>query len=258
MRLLPVLTLFLAMPVMAAAPAKSTPAVPAPLLKIQDQGGQVVESFPAADGLTGWLLKVQGRYVIVYSTPSGDYIISGALVDKDGKNLTSAYGDKYVPKPDANKLAAALGTDPWLVEEGSPAAPLIYIYADPNCIYCNKLWVELRPYVGTGKVRIRWVLLDFLKPTSSGRAAAILSSKDRAAGLSQDEIKFDKDNEEGGIPERLPVPVELGEALKLHTQEMNDAGAGGTPTLIVHRKDGWSILYGAQQDLSALMASLTR
>lgn len=243
-----------------AVPAYAAPEqpLPAPLLKIQSEGGTVVRSFPAPDGLTGWVLRIQGRYAIVYSTPSGDYIVSGVLVDKDGKNLTTEYGDKYVPKPDADQLVAALGTDPWVVEEGSLSAPLIYVYADPNCIYCNKMWAELRPYVQSGKVRVRWVLLDFLKSTSTGRAAAILAAHDRLAALAQDETKFDKTNEEGGIPELSPVPVEIGEALKRHTDQMNDAGQQGTPTLLIHTKDGWGLAYGSPKDMPTFIATLTR
>lgn len=255
MRLILVLCLMAAAPAFAAPPPAS---LPAPLQRVQNEGGTVIQSFPAPDGLTGWVMKIQGHYVIVYSTASGDYVISGTLVDKDGHNMTSAYGDKYIPKPDTAKLLAALGTDPWLVEEGSPKAPLMYVYADPNCIYCNKLWNDLRPYVESGKVRVRWALLDFLKRTSTGRAAAILSAHDRAAALAQDETKFDRTNEEGGIPELAPVPIEIGEILKRHIDEMNDAGAAGTPTMLVHRQDGWSIFYGAPKDMPTLIASLTR
>ena len=232
--------------------------MPAPLQQIQKEGGSVLQSFPAPDGLTGWLVNVQGHYLIVYSTPSGDYVLSGALVDKNGKNLSAVYGDKYIPKPDGTKIVAALGPDPWLVDEGAAAAPLIYVYADPNCIYCNKLWNDLRPYVQSGKVRVRWALLDFLKPTSKGRAAAILAARDRAAALAEDETKFDKDHEEGGIPELKPVPPEIDTALKIHTSQMNEAGGAGTPTLIIHRQDGWSLSYGTPKDMAAFIAALVK
>ena len=245
------LGLFVTLPALAAADAQQSSGsvqgvtlgadIPAPLQSIQKEGGSVLQSFPAPDGLTGWLVKVQGHYLVVYSTPSGNYVISGALVDKNGKNLSAEYGDKYIPKPDAAKLAAALGPDPWLVEEGVASAPLIYVYADPNCIYCNKLWNDLRPYVQSGKVRVRWALLAFLKPTSQGRAAAILAAHDRRSALAEDELKFDKDHEEGGIPELKPVPLEIDTVLKIHTDQMNEAGGAGTPTLIVRHQDGWSI-----------------
>lgn len=263
MRLVPLLLLLAALPLHAATEADvnsaaSSAPLPQALQRIQGEGAVVVRSFPAPDGLTGWILRIQGRYVLVYSTPSGDYLMSGALVDKEGHNLSDLYGQQYTPKPDPAKLLAALGPDPWLVEEGAPAAPLIYAYADPNCIYCNKFWNELRPYVQSGKVRVRWVLLDFLKATSKGRAAAILSAHDRAAALAQDELKFDKDKEEGGIPELRPVPLDIDNVLKMHTDQMGEAGGMGTPTLLFRDKNGWTISYGAPRDIAAFMTQLVK
>jgi len=232
--------------------------MPAPLQRIEKEGGSVLRSFPAPDGLTGWVLRIQGRNLIVYSTPGGGYILSGNLVDKDGKNLSAEYADKYIPKPDAAKLVAELSADSWLVDEGAASAPLIYVYADPNCVYCNKMWNDIRPYVESGKLHVRWALLDFLKPTSAGRAAAILTARDRGAALAQDETKFDRDHEEGGIPELKPVPPDVDNVLKMHTEQMNDAGGAGTPTILVHKQDGWEILYGAPKDLPGLIASLIK
>ncbi|HEV2110634.1 MAG TPA: thiol:disulfide interchange protein DsbG [Gammaproteobacteria bacterium] len=267
MRLFPALLLIAALPAYAAGDADVNGPVPgmAPdialpeaLQRVQGEGAQIVRSFPAPDGLTGWLVKIQGHYLVVYSTASGDYVISGSLVDKNGKNLSAEYGDRYIPKPDAAKIAAALGPDPWLVEDGVAAAPLIYVYADPNCIYCNKLWNELRPYVQSGKVRVRWALLAFLKPTSKGRAAAILAAHDRDAALAEDELKFDKDHEEGGIAELKPVSPDIDTVLKIHNEQMIDAGGAGTPTLVFKRQDGWAISYGAPKDIAAFIAALVK
>ena len=249
------------MALLAALPAAgATLVVPPPLLlqQIQKVGGSVVQGFQAPDGLMGWVVKIQGRYGVVYTTASGDYILSGALIDKAGKNLSEDYLDQYAPKPDAKALATALASDPWLVDEGSSSAPLMYVYLDSNCSYCNKLWNEIRPYVESGKVHVRWALLSFLKTTSTGRGAAILAANNRAAALAENETRFDHKTEEGGIPELSPVPIEIGSALQTHTQQMNDAGGVGTPTLVIHRKDGWSIAYGDPKDLPTLIASLTR
>ncbi len=267
MRLLPVLLLLAALPLHAATNPETDgpiqgmpPGAPLPeaLQRIQGEGAVIVRSFPAPDGLTGWVVRIQGHYVVLYSTASGDYLISGVMVDKDGRNLSAAYSDQYTPKPDPAKLLAALGPDPWLVEEGAPTAPLVYAYADPNCIYCNKLWNDIRSYVQSGKVRIRWVLLDFLKATSKGRAAAILSAHDRAAALAQDELKFDKDREEGGIPELRPVPPDIDNVLKIHTDQMGEAGGMGTPTLLFRGQNGWTISYGAPKDMAAFIAGLAK
>lgn len=266
MRLLAALLLLAALPLHAAETDTNGPipgmapgaALPQALQRIQGEGAVVVRSFPAPDGLTGWIVRIEGRYVLVYSTPSGDYLLSGALVDKEGRNLSGVYADQYTPKPDPAKLLAALGPDPWLVEEGAPTAPLLYAYADPNCIYCNKLWNDLRPYVQAGKVRVRWALLDFLKPTSKGRAAAILAAHNRATALARDELKFDRDQEEGGIEELRPVPPDIDNVLKMHTDQMGEAGGMGTPTLLFRDQTGWKISYGAPKDMAAFVSALVK
>ena len=267
MRLLPALFLLAALPLHAADAPQVTGSIqqapmgaplPEALQHIQSQGVVIVKSFPAPDGLTGWVVRIEGHYVVIYSTSSGNYLVSGALVDTSGRNLSTLYTDQYVPKPDVSKLVAALAPDPWLVDEGAPTAPLIYVYADPNCIYCNKLWNDLRPYVKSGKVRVRWALLDFLKPTSKGRAAAILSAHDRAAALAQDETRFDKDQEEGGIEELRPVPLDIDNVLTMHTEQMQEAGDMGTPTIIFQGQSGWNMSYGAPKDIAAFIAALTR
>ena len=251
MRFLACLLLCLALP--AWAPAAD---LPPPLQSLTQQGGKVLRSFPVPDGLTGWVVELQGRSAILYTTASGDYAFTGPLLDKDGNNLTSRYAQQYIPQPDPGKLAAALAGDTALVDEGSPRAPLVYIYADPNCIYCNRLWTELRPYVEGGKLHLRWALVDFLKRTSKGRAGAILAANDRAAALSQDEQRFDHGQEEGGISELRPVPLEFDAALKRHDQELQDSGNMGTPTLLFRRGGSWTFSYGLPPDLPKLLASL--
>jgi len=249
--------LFIALVLLLALPALADD-LPAALQKVVRDGGTVVKSFPAPDGLTGWVVRIQGRPYIVYTTPSGSYVMSGVLLDSEGRNLTQQYGDMYVPKPDADKAVAALNSDTWLVDDGKNGAPLIYVYADPNCAYCNKFWADLRPYVAAGKVHVRWALLAFLKGTSKGRAAAILSAPNRTAALAEDETRFDHEHEEGGIPELRPVSPDIQTVLAMHDQQMNEAGAQGTPTILVHRKDGWTIMYGAPPDMEKFIADLSR
>jgi thiol:disulfide interchange protein DsbG len=231
-------------------------ALPPALEGLQKQGGVIGQSFPAPDGLTGWVVQIQGRSLILYTTPSGNYVLSGALVDQGGKNLTEQYGDTYIEQPAANKLIGQLAKDPTLIDEGDPHAPDLYAYADANCSFCNKLWTELRPYVQSGKVRVHWVMLAFLKETSPGRGAAILAAPDRLAALNTDESKFDKDHEEGGIPPLDPIPVAVGAALQAHDAEMAEAGSQGTPLLLYRKGNTWTLSEGMPRDFQTFMSTV--
>jgi thiol:disulfide interchange protein DsbG len=238
-----------------------TPAVagqlPPALHKLEQSGGKIVRSFAAPEGLTGWVLKMNGRYMIIYSLPGGRYVMGGALVDPDGVNLTQQYLQQYAPKPDFVKAAALLHHDPNLITEGNPAAPEIFVYADANCIYCNLLWNDLRPYVKTGEVRVHWIMVSFLKATSAGRATAILAANDRVAALAQDEIHFDKAHEEGGIDAISPVPVDVQNMLNSHTHQMSELGGTGTPTILLRTKGKWDAYYGAPRDMAAFIRKLS-
>src|SRR5690348_18325113 len=112
-------------------PLCSLAATPPALEAFQKRGGTVQQSFIGPDGLTGWVVSYQGKTFIVFTTASGDYAISGDLVDKDGHDLTSEYTRRYLPSPDLSKLVSALQQDPALVDEGDPKAPPLYVFADP-------------------------------------------------------------------------------------------------------------------------------
>lgn len=242
---------------LAALPLAALAApLPPALMLVQKQGGTVGQSFAAPDGLTGWVVTFPDRSLIIYTTVSGNYLISGQVVDQSGKDLTSQYQDRYFPKPDVSKLAAMLAADPTLVDEGSPKAPPLYVFADANCIYCNKLWNELRPYVTAGKVRVHWAMLAFLKPSSQGRAAAILAAPDKVAALFADESKFDRTNEEGGIAPLDPVPDDIAAVLNRHASEMASTGANGTPLLLYRNEGKWQSVDGMPTDIQAFVGAL--
>ncbi|MGH8371644.1 MAG: thiol:disulfide interchange protein DsbG [Gammaproteobacteria bacterium] len=251
MRVLCLLLVMLVTPVLAGQ-------LPPELQKIEKNGdGKIVSSFPGPAGLTGWVLNMKGHFIIVYSLPGGRYVMSGALVGPDGVNLTQQYMQQYVPKPDFDKAVASLRKDPNLVTEGAPDAPEIFVYADANCIYCNLLWTDLRPYIQTGKVRVHWVMVSILKASSAGRATAILVADDRVAALKQDETRFDKKHEEGGIAAISPVPADVKKMLSQNEEQMSELGGTGTPTILLHTKGKWDAYYGSPRDMAAFIRKLS-
>lgn len=69
------------------------------------------------------------------------------------------------------------------IGDGRDGARVVYVFTDPNCPYCNKLWSDARPWVTAGKIQLRHVIVGILTPTSPGKAAALLADKDPAAML---------------------------------------------------------------------------
>lgn len=60
------------------------------------------------------------------------------------------------------------------------APVVLYVFADPFCPYCKQFWQQARPWVESGKVQLRTLLVGVIKPESPATAAAILAAKDPA------------------------------------------------------------------------------
>lgn len=169
-----------------AAVAGSPPdaaARPAPLKALEARGLTIVGTFPAPGGLTAWAAYAGQQPVALYATPDGKHVIAGTMLDVDGKDVTRAALEQVVRAPMAAGVWKQLEGSRWIAD-GKPDAPrTIYMFTDPNCPYCNKFWSDARPWVDSGKVQIRHVLVGILTPTSEGKAAALLADKNPSAAL---------------------------------------------------------------------------
>ena len=83
----------------------------------------------------------------------------------------------------ANAVWGQLEKSHWIADGREGAPRTVYVFTDPNCPYCNKLWADARPWVDAGKLQLRHVMVGILTPTSAGKAAALLGAKDPAAAL---------------------------------------------------------------------------
>ncbi len=221
-----------------SASAPSVKDYPPPVRMAVAAGMQVVRNFPAVSGLKGWVLSRDGHYTVAFTTPDGKTMIIGMLVDNTGANLTAGYGDKYIPKPDYAALFPRLDSTGYIAE-GATRHPksVLYVFFDPNCIFCHLTWKALQPYEKVG-LQVRWVPVAFLKPTSMGRAAAIMEAKNPAAVLRDNESGFITATEDGGVkPLAKPAQASLSR-LNSNGQLMNSFGSTGTPTLVWKDKAG--------------------
>jgi thiol:disulfide interchange protein DsbG len=236
-----------AQPVEQAATASPDAHLPPALHPVLQAGFKVTRDFPAAGGLTGWVLRApDGEYNVFYSTPDGQYLMAGALVSGDGENLTQRYVAQYVPKPDLTALWQRFEKAN-IVTSGAQRDPkgVLYVIMDPNCIFCHFLWMALKPYEAAG-LQVRWIPVGFLHQDSAGKAAAVLKGGETAFERMQQ--GFDEATESAGI-----TPVEVTPALQVQLDAnlalMRDAAVRGTPGIFykddkgaVHRRDGMPML----------------
>jgi thiol:disulfide interchange protein DsbG len=214
-------------------------AVPKVLNDALLKGMQIVTKFDAANNLQGWVVKRGGNTSVVYTSQDGKFLISGALVDETGKNLTLQYAEKYIPKPDYAKLYTQLETSAYFTEgaQGAAVKSVIYAFLDPNCVFCHFAWKALQPYEKVG-LQVRWVPVGFLKPDSGAKAAALLEASDPAAAMAKNETEFVRNTESGGVKPVERISEATAKKLAANAKLMNDFGFGGTPAIIYKDKTG--------------------
>ena len=239
---------------------------PAPLAALERQGLTIVDTFPSPGGLTAYAAHMGTEPVALYVTPDGKHVIAGTLFDAGGKNLTTEALAKVLDKPIADAVWGQLEKSHWIADGRESAPRTVYVFTDPNCPYCNKLWADARPWVDAGKVQLRHVMVGILTPTSAGKAAALLNEKNPAAALDAYERGHVASNAktltsgrpkplgDDGVKPLAPVPSALQVRLDANAKLMASYGLRATPALVwKDAKGGVQMRQGAPEgDLAGI------
>ncbi|WP_347557010.1 thiol:disulfide interchange protein DsbG [Robbsia sp. KACC 23696] len=210
---------------------------------------KLIKVFPAAGGLTGYVVSQgPGKNVVVYSTDSHQVLITGQLIDAQGKDLSAGYAAQYGVKLNLDQFGKAVEDAPAVVEGAQggahPVKSTVYVFMDPNCIFCHLTWKALQPYEQAG-LQVRWIVMGFLKPDSFGKAAALMQAKDGAAALKKLETDYSEQDEEAGITPLAQVPSDIKAKLDGNFALFQQLGFEGTPTLMMKDAAGhWSKIEG--------------
>lgn len=191
---------------------------------------------------------------ILFTDMSGNYLISGNVMDKNLKSLTEAAYDKYISPAKAQQAFQMIDKTNYVVMGSDQAPHKLYVLADPNCVFCHEFYTASKPYVASGQLQIRWILGAFLKSSSAGRAAAILGASDPAAAFAQNENGFITDKEEGGITPMANISPELKAKIQTNMNFMMKNQFMQTPTLLYKNTQGVASLYMGLPDATQLKA----
>ena len=113
------------------------------------------------------------------------------------------------------------------------AAHVMYVFFDPNCPYCHKLYLALRPQVERGEVELRWIPIGVLTATSQGKAAAILEAADPTAALRHNEENFSVETGSlGGVEEELVPRADTLARLARNLALLRRSGLDSVPSLL--------------------------
>ena len=252
-----------AVPAAAAAPPAPTLAKVQALISSVSRGRAVAQSiFAGPGGLTGAVVTYKDAPnappSVIWVNDDASALLVGKLIGPKGEDLDKQAARKVglLLTPDKALAAAAL-PETGAIMAGSKG-PVLTVFIDPNCIFCHMLYQQLEPLVAKGALRARYVLVAVVKRSSFAKAAAILSAKNPAAALQQDQAAFDPKTEEGGIkPDSTPSKA-VTDRIGVNNALMSKAGGDGTPMLLFCSKDG-SVqqLEGMPRDVNTLLAEMT-
>ncbi|HQT19504.1 MAG: thiol:disulfide interchange protein DsbG [Acidovorax sp. 17-64-282] len=249
-----------------ASIALAAPQLPAALQALEKKGLSIVGTFPSPSGMTAYAAHAGTEPIALYLTPDGKHVIAGTLFDASGKNLTEAGLEKVLAQPMTEAVWGKLEKSHWIADGREDAPRTVYVFTDPNCPYCNKLWADARPWVDTGKVQLRHVMVGILTPTSAGKAAALLGEKNPAAALDAYERRHVASNAKtlaSGRPKPLGddslkplsvVPAGIADQLDANAALMASYGLRATPALVwKDAKGSVQMRQGApESDLAAI------
>jgi len=202
-------------------------ALPPAVQAVEARGAEVVGSFDAPGGLKGYAARYDGQGIALYLTPDGDHVLIGSLLDANGEDLTRAPLEEFVYAPLSKEMWQRLESSTW-IQDGAVEAPrVVYMFSDPNCPYCNMFWKQARPWVESGDVQLRHVMVGMLRPDSAGKSAALLEAENPAAALHT--------HEAAGKASKLEpledVSPKLAEKLEANLTLMGAMGASATPAI---------------------------
>lgn len=202
---------------------------PAVLKGIEKHGFEVLGEFDAPGGLRGFAGVVGGQQTAAaYVTPDGKHVLVGSLFDEKGEEVGAAALEKLAAKPMSDQAWKKLDASAWVRDGRADAPRVVYTFSDANCPYCHKFWEAARPWVDSGKVQLRHIMVGVIREDSPAKAAAILTAPNPSAALLENEHAFDK----GGIKPVAKLTPDVANKLNANQELMIEMGFQGTPGIL--------------------------
>lgn len=209
-------------------------ALPEPIRALEARGAKVVSSFDAPSGLKGYAARYNGQGVALYLTPDGNHVLVGTLLDAKGEDLTREPLERLVYAPMGEEMWIRMESSAWIADGAKAAPRVVYVFSDPNCPYCNMFWKQARPWVESGKVQLRHIMVGMLRPDSAGKSAALLTAKDPSKALDQHEAA----GKASTLKPMSDIPAKVHQQLQANLALMSELGAEATPAIFFRDAEG--------------------
>lgn len=201
--------------------------LPEAVRQIEAKGAKVVGSFDAPNGLKGYAAQFQNRGVALYLTPDGKHVLVGSLFDEKGQDLGEKPLEELVYAPMAKEVWAKMEKSAWIADGKADAPRVVYMFSDPNCPYCNMFWEQARPWVESGKVQLRHIMVGIIRADSPAKSAALLASKDPQKAL----LEHESAGKASKLKALESIPADVQAKLDANLALMNELGQSATPAI---------------------------
>lgn len=204
--------------ILVAATTASAITKEAAVLALKDIQGDVMAVSPSEiPGLYMVTVKMQGRNIPLYLDGSGNYMISGNVIDlKQRRNLTEELFRRLNPVD-----VSSIPLEDTLTLGNPQAKQQIFVFTDPHCPYCSQLHQVLHQALEKDKNLVFRIVLVPMKQSSQRISQTIMCNK----SMEQLEIAFT------GAP--LPEPDCTSDALQKNHMLAQSLQITATPTLVL-------------------------
>jgi thiol:disulfide interchange protein DsbG len=201
--------------------------LPAPIRMVESKGARVIGQFDAPDGLKGYAAEYEGQAMALYLTADGKHVLSGRLFDAQGNDLSREPLERLVFAPMAKEMWAKMANSTWIADGKADAPRIVYVFTDPNCPYCTMFWQQARPWVESGKVQLRHVMVGIIKPDSLAKAATLLADADPAKALHDHELA----GKSSPLKATSRIPEAIQQKLDANMTLADQMGVNATPSI---------------------------
>lgn len=229
-----VLALGLLQAPVAPADDLSAANLPPAIRTIEQKGARIVGSFDAPGGLRGYAAEYQNQGMALYLTPDGEHVLSGHLFDAKGNDLSREPLERLVFAPMAQAMWKRMERSAWIADGRDDAPRVVYVFTDPNCPYCSTFWRQARPWVDSGKVQLRHIMVGILRADSPFKAAALLKTKNPAKAL----LEHESNPQVSPLKPLATIPGDIQVKLDANQTLMEELGAVATPAIFYQDERG--------------------
>lgn len=208
--------------------------LPAAIKALEAKGATIKGSFDAPGGLKGYAAQYQNQGMALYLTPDGKHVLAGNLFDEKGQDISEAPLQKLVYEPMTKEMWNQMEASTWISDGAKTAPKVIYLFSDANCPYCNLFWEQARPWVKSGKVQLRHIMVGVIREDSAAKAATLLADANPEVALQ----KHEQAGKESTLKAMASIPKDIQAKLDANMKLMENMGLSATPSIFYKDENG--------------------